>query len=706
MNRIIVHIMLLSVCYSGGQVPIVAEQAHDVENAKQLDKYTDYQSLVAETHKRSLAARAHSLQNTIKLDKYWIGGGWGDTIWSLAALYSNEKVDLANALLLKNAKAYMAEIAKSEKAKWPWDYFGIGDYVRILCLFRANSPHFPGRLKPETEAAMKEVLWLRVKPKPIENAALDQLFVLQGTENHDLTKRPNDYLVASVLKDDPQYKDRSYDDGHTVKEHFEAWSVYFKDWPRKRAMTGMWVEMGSGTYQKYSWPALFNLHELSPDPVIRKRFGMLLDLAFIEEAQISVSGRRGGGGSRTSYGYNNFEYYKNLLYAPEGVPAHASHTKIIETSRYQLPAAAILLRTIEFPTQKPFLITNRVLGEIAPASTEDSGRLVEDSALVNYAWRSPHYLLGCTLQNPSLSYPDPETGKSVLKYLGISRQQRFGSMLFDDPDARHPVIPANKMRAANEMCAIYPKVKQTRGGRSQHSYWAFQHRNVQLLQRIGSQRDGVGSYSTGYLSVRFHGKKLAILEKGGWIFSSNGKAFAGVKFLDHKWHWGEINNDAIILDGKQEEEAVPFNWETVKNQAADPVDDLVDDETRIRVACKDSQCTSRILIHAGDIDTYGSFEEFMSAVLANPLTVKPDKVEYQLGSEGPLLEVFRYDINKPASFTLPRTGGQTVDIRPKSTYSSPYLNGKFGSDRITITVGPIKQVYDFGKSTVSHEATR
>jgi len=57
------------------------------------------------------------------------------------------------------------------------------------------------------------------------------------------------------------------------------------------------------------------LHELAPDPVIRERFGLLLDLAFIEEEQISVKGRRGGGRSRADYEANAFESYKNLLYA-------------------------------------------------------------------------------------------------------------------------------------------------------------------------------------------------------------------------------------------------------------------------------------------------------------------------------------------------------------------------------------------------------
>lgn len=687
MNRIIALFMLCGVCCAGDRAAIAAEPAQDEEHAEPLDKYSGYQSLVAETHQRSLAGRERESREVVAKDSFWVPGEWGDTIWSLAALYMNKKVDEANARLLKHAKAYLFERAKegqSEpnssggapfepgKADTPWAYFGLGDYVRILCLFHANSPHFPGRLNPQTEAAMKEALWHWAKTASrIEDASLDQLLVLQGTENHDLTKRPNYYLIASVLKDDSQYKNRHYDDGHTVQQHFEAWSAYFREWPRKRAMTGMWTEVGSDTYQKYSWPALFNLHDLAPDAVLRKRFAMLLDLAFIEEAQISLKGRRGGGRSRAGYGHNSFEYYKNLLYAPEGVPARASHSKIIETSRYQLPAAAILLRYVEFPTERPFVIANRVLGELAPPrSPEDQRhRLVEDAALVNYAWRTRHYLLGCTLQDPSLAYPDPETGEPVLRYSGISRQNRWGGMLLHDPNGEHAMDVENDYRPDNEICAIYPVVEKTRGGRPQHPYWSFQHRNVLLLQRIGQQPSGVGSYSTGRISVRFHGKSLHKIEEGGWIFASNGKAFAGVRFLDHQWQW----------DGTREE-AVP-------------------------VGCEDPQCTARILIHSGDMHTDGSFEDFLNAVVKNPPTVDPEKVEYRAGRGRTLIEFFRYDVNDAASFRLPRAGGASVNLRPQWTYQSPYLKGRFQSDRITVTVGPVEQVYDFGKSTVfTHES--
>ena len=414
---------------------------------------------------------------------------------------------------------------------------------------------------------------------------------------------------------------------------------------------GLWVEVGSNTYQKYSWPALFNLHELAPDPVIRKRFGLLLDLAFIEEEQISVRGRRGGGRSRAYPGANAFESYKNLLFASEGQPAGSSHSRVIETSRYQLPPEAILLRKRAFPAAEPFVIRNRVLGELETAKSGDEvgQRLAADSALVNYAYRTPHYLLGSTLQNPALTLPDPKTGAPTLKYAGISRQNRACGMLFDDP-------------ASNEICAVYPVIGHGGGGRPQHSFWSVQHENVLILQRIAPLgRSTLGSYHTDAIGIGFEGKALKKVEEGGWIFASNGKAFVGVKFLDGGYQWDEKR--AL---------ATPANF----NKATDK---------------------SRILLHAGDIASHGSFDKFKADVLASRLNVTPDKVDYQFGPAANHLEVTLYDAKALDRFSLPLINGKPVDLRPAKTYQSPYLNGDFGSDKISVSVGPIQRILDFSE---------
>ncbi|QTN32035.1 hypothetical protein HZ994_06725 [Akkermansiaceae bacterium] len=609
------------------------------------ERFAGHGKLVAETHAESLQLREKNLRKTIARGTVWPSGVWGDNLWCLSALYLNEKTDEANARLLKQANDFIASkpdpaltTSPEHPGKLPWSFFSITDYVRILYLFHANSTQFPGRLDPQTEAAMKESLWLWVRgASRLSEVGADDQFLLLGTENHDLNRRPPYYLITAFLKEDPAYRDRKLDDGHSVAEHAAAYTRFFREWPRSRAKTGLWIEIGSTTYQKYSWPALFNLHELSPDPVIRHRFGLLLDLAFIEEAQISVRGRRGGGQSRAEGVPNGFSGYKNLLFARAGQPAGSSHSRVIETSRYQLPAAAILLDKRAFPAVRPFVIRNRVLGRSETRGADgEAQRIAPDSALVNYAWRSPHYLLGSTLQNPSL------------EYAGISRQKRWCGLLIDDP-------------SADRVGSIGVVIGKTRGGRPQHSFWSVQHENVMILQRIANVKEG-GSYSTGEISMDFDAPGLEIIDEDGWIFASTGKAFAAVKFLDggHRWD-------------KARRVASPADFTGLND-------------------------TGRILLHAGDVTTHGSFDRFRESLRACELVVSADKVDYRFGEAKQRLEMFRYDVKARDSFSLPRINGSPIDLHPKAVYESPFLKGASNSDRIAVTVGPVRQVLDFSSA--------
>ena len=605
-------------------------------------RFDGHEALIADTHAASLKQREEKLRQTIAKDTVWPAGTWGDNLWTLAALRLNEKTDQANARLLKAANEFISihraggDLASPTPEKQdgaPWTFFSITDYARTLCLFHAESPHFPGRLAPETEAAMKEALWLWTsKGSRIADYGTDDLFLLLGTENHDLNIRPVHHLVSSLLKDDPAYRDRRFADGHTTAEHAAAHTAFFREWPRTRANSGMWIEVGSTTYQKYSWPALLNLHELSPFPVVRQRFGLLLDLALIEEAQISVKGRRGGGRSRAGYGPGGFESMKSLLYSEGGA---SSHSRVIEASSYQAPLAAILLHKRAFPAEKPFVIRNRVLGKIAEGAGKEN-RIAVDSSLVNYAYRTSHYLLGTTLQNPAFNYT------------GISRQNRTCGLLFDDP-------------TASKISQVHVLAEHTGGGRSQHSFWSVQHESALLVQRIARYgKNPHGSYNTGKLGIRFEGAELEKTEEEGWIFASNGKAFVGLKFLDGPYEW---NADKTVANPA--------------NHAGDPD-------------------TTRILLQAGDISSHGDFAKFREAVRAHPLNVTVEKVDYRFGENR--IEMSRYDALSPQTFALPLINGQPVDLHPAAVYESPYLNGKTGGDKFTVNVGPLERVFDFSRS--------
>jgi hypothetical protein len=173
-----------------------------------VSKFEGYTKIVEQTHQTSLAARESVLNGVVAEGKFWIDGAWGETLWCLAALYQNQHIEQANQQLLARAQAYnKARLNESDfrpetiQKLSPWGYFALTDYVRILSLFHANSSHYPGRLQPETEMAMKEALWNLVKvSSKVKDADLKNLLVLHGTENHDLTLRPNYYLVAALLK--------------------------------------------------------------------------------------------------------------------------------------------------------------------------------------------------------------------------------------------------------------------------------------------------------------------------------------------------------------------------------------------------------------------------------------------------------------------------------------------------------------------------
>jgi hypothetical protein len=610
---------------------------------------------VAQVQATSLARREELLRSTTASPSVWPHNLWGDTMWCLSALTVNEQVDDANARLLQYAQNFVAlfegsdpaaPLTAAQKSGIPWPGLTTFDYARILWLFHSESPYYPGRLEPATEAAMKEAVWQYCSRRSIfADNGLEDLYLLLGTENHDLNHRPFDYLMLALLSEDPAYSDQVLADGHSISEHVAAYTQYFREWPRHRATAGLWIEIGSTGYQKYAWPALFNLYELAPDPVVREQFGKYLDLTFIEEEQVSVGSRRGGGRSRAKNQAGEFEASKNLLIAPTSTSRASSHNRTVETSRYVAPAAAILLRAREFPVSQPFVIRNRVPGEYEPRLPEDvdgSQRIRHDSAQANYADRTPHYQLGSTLIDPTL------------RYAGISWQNRACGLLFDNPDT-------------TSLSEVYPYlVPRENYGRPQNPHFSVQHENVLLLQRIGrgSMEDG-GSYSVEQITMRFKGADLQILDQGGWIFTTNGKGHVAVIFLDGGHTW---NADRT--------EALPANYTGTGD-------------------------TGRILIHAGDITTQ-TFEEFRTAIVSNSLVVTSSNVDYHFGSPQQRIQVQQYDWTNQQNFTQPLINGAPLNLRPSAanplkTFDSPYLSMDYGSDVVSVNypVGSETQI-DFG----------
>jgi hypothetical protein len=599
---------------------------------------------------------------------------WGGVLWAMVAFHLNQRTDEANQILLDLVNEYLPRYEDGKiKEVWfkpeaskdlPFNFFAVPEYVRILYMYGSQSEHSRGRLKPEVEAAMKEFMWFIVSEKSkISETGPERLLVYHGPENHDLLRRVYFYLMNYLYMEDPDYRDRKYKDGFTAKDHYEAYNRYFLARPGMRAMAGEWAEAGSDSYKKYAAPTQLNLAELAPDPRVRELYKMVLDLAFIEEAQVSVQGRRGGGRSRAYYGRSPWETTLYMLLGLTKGNAGSTHNKIFDVSSYQMPAAAIVLHKLEFPAAEPFEIINRTLGELDEVEyerDEDTRQAyVLDGSLVNYAYRTPHYLMGGHLQNPALSMDSFTSDHKQLKYSGISAQLRWSGLFFDHPDTRAPNLGNLNSRNPDEMCAIYPEIEKTGKGRPSHSFWGIQKKGVMLLQRIPNRPQRMGSYNTGRISIRLHGKRLGKTEEDGWIFASDGKAFAAVRFLDGDYEWDS------------------------KGELATP-------------KTHDRDSTSRYLIHAGDIGSYKDFGDFKSKIKGNDLVIDDDKISYVAESDGVSLTMFVYTPERHQDFRMPLIDGKAPDLNPEWTFNSPYVNSAFEEKTVKVTVGPIQELYDFG----------
>ena len=381
-------------------------------------------------------------------------------------------------------------------------------------------------------------------------------------------------------------------------------------WLEARALKGLWIEMGAG-YAKYSYPGILALYVGAEDPQVRRRAEMFLDLSFIEEAQISCGNMRGGGKSRAGLQpVSGIGHILPVLYG-EGVPfpGHMGlHEAVI--SGYRPPMEAMLIRKQYELPETPIIIANRRPGEV-----DAEGALKADSALVNYGYKTRHFLLGSILRAP-LTKTSPLFGQNLRS-----------SLLF----------------ASGE--GIYPNPVSV--GRYSDPYYSFQHEHVLVLQKNKEAKNtSVGIY------VKPKAKKV---ERDGWVFVDDGQAYGAIRVLEGGYHWDD--KEANVLPDLE---------------------------------------FAPMLIQGGDVDGFGSFDQFMAAVLGNTITWDGEKVEYA-GPNQTRIEFFSRSSGK-----LPRVAGRDYTFLPAAAYESPFLNSKAGTSTatVTVTVGPLKTVYDFENSEI------
>lgn len=602
------------------------------------------QAMVEETWAKSNALRAQALAKRLATDAAKVGGpdNW------MVALKERQWMPEANAFIRATVTESREKQPSAEVCTVWYCYFGPGG-------------KFPDRLQPETIALLKETMWrwanYWLNPegasegpkgsfaqnmskyqdgKPYELLPLDWT-KMWGNENHEIRYKPPMYLVLDALRHDPNFATKSID-GKTVEEWFTIFKPHLIDMLRDRVMAGLWAEPGSG-YAHLTHENLVNLYNLAPDPEVRQMAKMVLDLVFIEEGALSVNGIRGGGRSRAGMpGLNKHAGINSLVYG-EGM-GDLRFSILYELSDYQAPSIAVVLRRSKGAV-KSYVIYNRLPGEIRKELPIPG--YARDSRLINYVYRTPGYSLGCALLNPNLTYHPS------------SDQQRASTLLFQSGQW---VFPTQKN--------IPSKVAS---GRSGKAFWSIQHENVMMLQQFGD------SERVAEMQVLFSGS-LKIIDREGWIFAAANSGYVAARFIDPA-------AGAAATGYKWDTDYKP-HW-TIKEEQrmAGPTAGFLP-----------------ILIHAGDPEREGSFEQFQKTILEGTITIDQEKSRIDYHPKDGAVITWFYDQNaKPLKLAL--VNGEPPNLAPPLVFDGPFMKAKFGDTKVYVGAGPFRAVYDMEKMTVT-----
>lgn len=215
------------------------------------------------------------------------------------------------------------------------------------------------------------------------------------------------------------------------------------------------------------------------------------------------------------------------------------------------------------------------------------------------------------------------------RWTGISMQNRwFGVVLADSPDARVFAVPD-------------PKGKPS----TYNSIIGTQSRGTQIVQRIPPPLSG----SAGNMRI-WVGPRLRPIERDGWIFVE-GSAFVAARPAFGGYVADPSGASYRLLDQR-----------------------------------------SPVIIQAGTRTTYTSFEAFQAAVLAAPLRVSRDSIEFE-GLDGAGRLRFFLEGDRPAE-----RDGRPIQVPPEWSLYSPFIRQRRGDSTVEITKGERRLVLRFDGS--------
>ncbi|MBK1875446.1 hypothetical protein [Pelagicoccus mobilis] len=617
-----------------------------------------------------------------------------------ANLYLGRDLDETNARLLELLTTEDPVVQQKYRMNDHWCLAINQQFYHMYYAFGSKGAVSPGRLYPETERALLELLWNRMKYKDDIHLAGKSTWWMVGSENHDLVAKVSSLISSQIFMNEPDFKDRLYPDlgtgggnkywfhrmyakdavdgpqgradwgdgkDYTARDHYRAWCAYFDEYFTERAKKGFFLERASSNYMAVTVSYLTDIFDLCDDPSLVREAESFIDLVWAEWAQDQLNGVRGGAKTRNNGLQLEDAMYEFARFYMGGKGSSETHFFAQLLSDYELKPIHWEM-ALDREGLGEFEYISRTPGEEEnvwprPLGTERTLVCDTDSRLKRYSWVTPDYILGCQMDHPGAIHSH------------LSNQARWQGITFKGPEG--PRVFPTDFKEDDE--------GNFSGKKTSGFCRAVQDRKVMIVQqaRRWSQMnpDWFPAKSTMDLdyAIHFGANHDRLLERDGWIFVENGDAFLAVRPVmgEYADGWTILVDDA---SPGLESEIIEDSYEWTPD--------------RETVLLKDKHAgmifeASRRIYHA-------TLEDFMEDVLDNLLVLDKTVV--------PGFHVLRYRgcgeeaqeiVFNLANNEIPMIGGQRVDFAPDMVFDSPYLKSEYESGIVKISKGDRELILDF-----------
>lgn len=617
-----------------------------------------------------------------------------------ADLYLGKKLDETNKKLLEIFTTNDTGLQEKYRLNDPWCLAFKQIAYQMYYAFGAKSSRFPGRLYPETERALLELLWKKTLYKNDIHLARESTWWMVGSENHDIVAKVSNLISSQIFMNEEDFKFRVYPDlgtgageeywfhhmygkdrikgphgrannkdgkEYTATDHYQAWVKYFDEFFTERAKKGFFLEMASSGYMAVTVSYLTDIYDLCNDEHLKQKAEDFLDVIWVDWAQEQLLGVRGGAKTRESIGTRWADsMYRFARFYNGGEGSSSTHFFAQLLSDYEWKPI-IWHIALDREGRGEFASVCRQPGEEEgimprPPGTERSLLCDTESRFARYSWITPDYIMGCQMDHPLAvhSHLSIQNRWQGIIFNGENGPRVFPTALILDESGEYTHYTDGYTRSVqNENVMI---VQQSRGFTQINPDWfpMKSRANLEYGVYFGNNHDN-------------------IVEKEGWIFVEHGDAFLAVKPL-----MGEY------ADG----------WTILKDEASSgATSEIINDsyewsKDRSLIHLKDKY--AGVIFESSRRTYYKSLEDFIAVILKNPVTLEKTVV--------PGFHILKYKSTNGTEFyfnlannEIPKVDGKYINYTPDMVFDSPYLKSIYNSGMVKISKGVHELVLDFNK---------